>query len=118
MIDPISEDIIASYEERLMNAMRNSDVNALDKLLHNDLVFIGPDGTTITKEMGIEAYRSGQIKISDMSATNCTIRLVDDLGIVTVSVDVRGEFIQSKVCFLRVWKHRDGGVWRLVAGAV
>lgn len=122
MIDPISEDVIASYEDRLMNAMKNSDVNALDKLLHNDLVFIGSDGTTVTKEMDIEAYRSGQIKISDMMATDRNIRLVDDLGIVTVSVDVRGErmgeTIQSKERFLRVWEHGDGGRWGLVTGAM
>lgn len=121
MIDPISEDIIASYEDKLMNAMKNSDVTALDKLLHNDLVFNGPDGTTITKEMDKETYRSGQMKISTLSATDRTIHLVDDLGIVTVTVHITGEMmgqpIHNKARFLRIWKHVDSVVWQLIAGS-
>ncbi|WP_374009166.1 nuclear transport factor 2 family protein [Leifsonia sp. LS-T14] len=36
------------------------DVSALDLLISNDLVFIGPDGSRISKTADLHAYRKGQ----------------------------------------------------------
>ena len=48
------EEHIIDSETRLLNAMKASDIEVLDELLHDDLIFNIPTGQTITKPMDIE----------------------------------------------------------------
>ncbi|WP_231634864.1 nuclear transport factor 2 family protein [Pedobacter sp. PACM 27299] len=50
----ITKNDILNLENQLYDAMKSSNVEMLDKLLHNDLLFIVPSGETITKEMDLE----------------------------------------------------------------
>ncbi len=44
---------ILQLEQRLLEAIKTSDVEVLDQLLHDDLLFIAPNSQTITKEMDL-----------------------------------------------------------------
>lgn len=115
----IKDQIIAS-EERLMKAVKNGDVNELDALIHDGLLFVIPNGQTATKEMDLQTYRSGNMFISDISASDREISVIEDNAIVTVIIDLKGKFmnqqIDGKYRYIRVWKSFEGQ-WRIIAGS-
>ena len=55
-----AEEII-TIENQLIEAIKTSDVTLLDNMLHDDLLFIAPNGQTVTKEMDLASHRSGQM---------------------------------------------------------
>ena len=55
--DTADEAAIQQCEERLRSAMLRSDVEALDVLLANDLIFIDHQGRRIEKAQDLEAHR-------------------------------------------------------------
>ena len=67
---------IISCENRLLDAMRNGEIDTLNELLHDDLIFNIPSGQTITKEMDLENYRSGMLVINHISVTDRLIKII------------------------------------------
>ena len=47
---------ILLLEHRLIEGIKTSDLVLLDKLLHDDLLFMVPDGSIITKTMDLESH--------------------------------------------------------------
>lgn len=56
---------IENLEERLRQAMLNSDVLTLDELIAEDLLFTMHTGLLINKQADLEAYRSGRQKLTE-----------------------------------------------------
>ena len=61
-IDPTEAQLIEA-EEQLRMAMLNADVNILDKLLADDLVFTNHLGQVLGKQDDLAAHQSGKFKI-------------------------------------------------------
>ena len=61
-----SEGDLLRAERALQAAQRAGDVAALDRLLHDDLVAIGPDGSRYTRDDDLNAYRSGSSVITSL----------------------------------------------------
>jgi hypothetical protein len=119
-MDVIKE--IAQCEEKLMQAIHDSDLGALDELLHENLLFNLPDGQTKGKAFDLETYRSGQMKVSRISAIDRTISPIDEtVAVVAVTIDLNavyyGQPIDGKFRYLRVWKS-SGGKWQVIGGSV
>ena len=107
-------------EDRIIEAMRNHDVKVLDELLHEDLLFVIPNGSLITKAMDIENFKSGNVHIESISTNNQSIQLIDDNAIVSVLIDLKGAFLnqpfQGTFRYLRVWKLIEEK-WKVIAGS-
>lgn len=114
------EQIIES-EKRLIEAMKTSDIKTLDELLYDNLVFIIPTGQIITKSMDLENYQSGSMIISEIVATEQSIKAIDDISTVTLTLFLKGKYegqiIDGKYKYLRVWKLFDNS-WKVIAGSV
>lgn len=114
------EDEIINCEHRLLQAIKTGNINVLDELLHDDLIFTIPTGETISKTMDIENYRSGIMKVYDIPVTDRTIKIVENISIVAVTVDLKatyaGQIIEGKFKYLRVWKVFDSS-WKIIAGS-
>jgi len=111
---------IEEQENKLLTAVMKSDVSALDELIHDDLIFNLPDGQTATKAMDLDAYRSGRMKITEISASEREIRIVDHAAVVAVTIELKGSFqdttIDGNYRYLRVWQlHQDK--WKIIAGS-
>ena len=111
---------IIDCENRLLDAIRNGDVNTLYELLHDSLIFNIPTGQTITKEMEIENYRSGFMSVYDISTSDQTIKTMDNISTVVVTVHLKAKYanqvIDGKFRYLRVWKLFDNS-WKIIAGS-
>lgn len=55
---------IIACEERLRKAMLSSNVEVLNELIADDLLFVNQSGQIISKEADIEVHRSGNLKIT------------------------------------------------------
>ncbi len=111
---------ITAAESRLLHAMKSSDVNTLDELLHDDLLFITPGGQTITKAIDLDAHRSGNMVVDEISATTEHINMIGDTAVVTIVIDTKGKMFQQPIAgkfrYIRVWK-RFGDQWKVIGGS-
>lgn len=111
---------ILTLEKRLYEAMKNSDIAALDELLHDDLLFIIPSGETITKEMDLATYRSGSLKINELIPHVEELKIIDDLAVITVQINLKGNYnadpFEAKYRYIRFWKACPDGI-KVVGGS-
>lgn len=111
---------ILNAEKELLLAMKNADVEKLDELIHEDLLFNIPNGQTVTKSMDLETYSSGNMKITDIEASEHLINFVGDNAIVSVIVEMKGQYfdyvIDGTFKIVRVWKLINNQ-WKVIAGS-
>ncbi|MCC9072822.1 nuclear transport factor 2 family protein [Flavobacterium sp. F-65] len=111
---------VVNAEIELLTAIKNADVLALEKILHDDLLFNLPDGQTIDKEFDLDSYRSGKMKIDVLEASDQVINVIDDTAVVGVTVLLRGKYdgkpLDGIFRYSRVWK-RFGENLKVIAGS-
>jgi ketosteroid isomerase-like protein len=111
---------IFECEEQLLEAIKASNIDALEALLHDNLIFNIPTGQTITKSIDIENYKSGIMTVSEMVATDQIIKIVDEIATVAVTIHLKAKYanqmIDGKFRYLRVWKRFDNS-WKVIAGS-
>jgi len=116
----ISKESIISMEKEILDAMRNSDVEKLNELIHEDLLFNIPSGQTITKDLDLENYRSGNMKIENISSSEQSINLIGDTAVVSVTITMQGKYLEhildGKYRIIRVWKVFVN-TWKVIAGS-
>ena len=109
---------IAALENRLIEAMKTSNVQELDVLLADELVFTGHTGQRFTKEDDLEAHRSGNVTIYEIETSEQLIRVVGDVAIVSVLMEISGSFFGNTHVgffrFTRIWK-LDGTNGKVIA---
>ena len=118
-----ADDDIVLLEARLRAAQLTADVDALDALIDDDLLFTGPDGTLGTKVQDLESHRSEQIRFLEHTPTELRIRRVgDDVAIVALRADlavaVSGTVVRGAYRYTRVWARNARDEWRVVGGQV
>ena len=112
------EQEIIRCEERLLLAMKNSDISDLKALIHDNLLFSIPSGDIITKETLLATYGTKR-RFDNMDCLKRKINLFGDTAIVHTSIYIKGSFVDTEMDaianFLRTWKKTDG-YWKLIAG--
>lgn len=115
------ESEIKELEEALRKAMLSNDVNKLDELIDDSLVFITPYGNVVTKKMDLETHQNKTQKMSQLTPSEQTVQLYDNLAVVTVKMDIVGTYgtvpISGLYRYIRIWK-RINDKWKIVAGSV
>ena len=111
---------LVAAERRLLEAQRRGDVEALDELLHPDVVAIGPDGSTFTKEDDLDAYRSGALRITSLVERSVEVRDDGPSGVSRTVVDIEavqgGAPAAARFGYTRLWVVADGR-WQVLAAA-
>ncbi|MET0571361.1 MAG: nuclear transport factor 2 family protein [Pedobacter agri] len=116
----ITKNNILAHEEQLYGAMKNGNINVLDELLHNDLLFIVPSGDVITKKIDLDTYREGKLKIIELFPKIENLNIITDTAVVTVVMEIKGEYeggkFEAKYRYIRFWKQFDDGV-KVIGGS-
>jgi ketosteroid isomerase-like protein len=117
------DDEIVALEARLRDAQLSADVEVLDKLIHEDLLFTGPDGQLATKAQDLEAHSSGLVRFRSHEPKELRIRRVGgNVAVVALLaelvVEVAGSPSEGVYRYTRVWSRDNGRDWRVVAGHV
>lgn len=111
---------IDEAETLLLNAMRVSDLEALDALIADELTFTLPDGTTIGKQDDLHSHRTGATRFERLTELSRSSREHDDGGTTETAVDAvilwNGDRIEAALTYTRSWRIIDGR-WQVVSGA-
>jgi len=112
---------VTASESDLVEAMKTSNVELLDTLLHDDLLFNGPNGETASKAMDLKNYRSGNINLHTGESSDLMLSSIGDVVVVAVTVEIKGNYlgqdVDGRFRYLRVWKLFESR-WKVIAGSV
>ncbi|ARS39275.1 hypothetical protein CA265_06150 [Sphingobacteriaceae bacterium GW460-11-11-14-LB5] len=99
--------LIADLEEKLLDGFKKTDLNTLDLLFADGMLFHDQYGNVLDKEMDLDAYRSGRIKITKINVSKREIRVFESIVIVSASLFIKGNYadllLNGKYQWLRVW---------------
>jgi hypothetical protein len=114
-------DTLRAAELELQRGQLASDVAALDRLLHPDLTFVGPDGALSGKDEDLEAHRSGAMVLRVLEPEELIVRVNDGVGVTVLTARLAGAYggqeFDGRMRYTRTWAAGgDGAVgWRIVA---
>ena len=118
----MSEETVQQAEERLLKAQLASDVEELDRLIADDLVFTTHAGQVVGKQDDLKIHRSGTLKFSKVNLTEQVIREHGNSAVAVDAVDLagiqNGEAFSGLFRFTRFWIKFEDGCWRIVGGHV
>jgi ketosteroid isomerase-like protein len=121
MSDRAPEEAVLERERALQAAMRASDVDALDDLLHDGLLAVGPDGSLADKAMDLEAHRTGVFDIVDLTEEEVRVNVVGDVAMTFVVLAIRGAIggtdASGRFLYTRTWT-RAAGDWQVVGAHI
>ncbi|MBD3580993.1 nuclear transport factor 2 family protein [Flavobacterium selenitireducens] len=116
MID-INSVLIA--EQDLLQAMKSSDVNNLDRLLHDRLIFLLPNGATVDKKTDLDAHGSKAMILEKADFEQGPISIIGDCAISNVKLNASGTMLGQPLSgefhYIRVWKD-FGGQLKVIGG--
>ena len=121
-VTPRSEAGLLTAERALHEAQLAGDVAALDRLLHDRLVAIGPDGARHTKDQDLAAHRSGSSVITDLVEEDVKVLVAGSTGVTfftgTLSGTFGGQPMSARMRYTRTWVYDDEAGWRILAAHI
>jgi ketosteroid isomerase-like protein len=110
-------DAIQKLEGERYAAMLQRDVATLDRLLHDDLVYVHLNGTADTKASYVARLRDGVMEYRHVERSDVTVKVHPHAALVfcrlSMSVMVRGDLREVEARTLVVWT-RLGEIWRVI----
>ena len=109
-------------ERALQAAQLVSDVEALDRLLDERLIFTGPDGSHYRKADDLRLHGTGAQAMTAVEQEELTVLAVGRTGVTwflgTVAGTMDGTPFAARVRYTRTWVHDDEHGWRVIAAHV
>jgi ketosteroid isomerase-like protein len=114
---------IEECEDDLRRAMLAADVDALDRLLDDQLLFVGPDGTVFRKPDDLAAHRRGAWRFTRLDVIERAIEAGETIAVTATLAELAGTTagggsFGGRVRYSRTWRRGGDGAWRVVGGAV
>jgi ketosteroid isomerase-like protein len=115
--DSIVSDV-QKFDETWAAAEVRGDKDALDSILTDDFVGVGPRGFVLTKSEWLDRHSSGDLKYDTLQVGEIQVHPYGDVALVTSrqsqkgsyqSHDIQGEFRATQLLV------RDGDRWRLAS---
>jgi ketosteroid isomerase-like protein len=111
------EEIIA-HEKKLLAAFSNKDLVVLDELIHDEALFVLPNGQAVTKSTVLDNYREGNMAMTSITSSDQKIHLIDDTAVVSMILALNGSYLEEPISsqfrYIRVWKLFDQ-TWKVIA---
>lgn len=111
--------VIDPYEAALRAAMLANDVDALNALLDDELVFTVPTGQVISKDDDLSAHRAKLLRLDQLDFHEMRACAIGEMILTTTKAALVGRFdgtaFDGTFAYTRLWR-RSGAGWRVVAG--
>jgi ketosteroid isomerase-like protein len=111
---------IIKLEYRLIEAIKTSDINFIENALHDDLLFIAPNGQVVTKEMDLASHKSGEMTVEQLIPKFEEFAIIGHTAISIVSYDTKGTMlgqpISGRFRYIRTWKVFKDDI-KIISGA-
>ena len=113
---------LRAAERRLQAAQLASDVEALDALIDERLIFTGPDGRLYTKQDDLRVHRAGEQRMTRVEEEDLQVLVTGTTGVTWFLGTIEGTTTDgpftARVRYTRTWVRDSAGAWRLVAAHV
>ncbi|MEL6442703.1 MAG: nuclear transport factor 2 family protein [Bacteroidota bacterium] len=115
----MTDDAVLACEDALIAAMASNDVDALDALLDDRLLFTGLGGVVLRKEDDLNAHRARLLRLTRAEVRERHVVRCGATAVVNVHIEMAGTFAGEPFAgtfrYTRVWCSQEDG-WRLLAG--
>ncbi|WP_080380747.1 nuclear transport factor 2 family protein [Burkholderia pseudomallei] len=115
----VARTVIDGYESALRDAMLTNNVDVLDKLLDDDLVFTAPNGQVLSKDDDLSAHRAKLLRLDRLDINEIRAHAIGEMILTTTKARLVGYFgavaIGGTFAYTRLWR-QSGARWRVVAG--
>jgi hypothetical protein len=116
----ISKDDIIEIENKLIEGIKTSNAEFLDTILHDDLLFIAPNGQTITKQIDLASHKAGEMIVEHLVPTFEEVKIFGNTATVIVVYDTKGTMlgtpIQGQFRYIRIWQLFGDGL-KVIGGS-
>jgi hypothetical protein len=114
----MSEQEILGLEDKRFAAMVARDFAALDKLVHDELLYTHSSGVTDSKPSWLESMKSGKVKYKSASCSEHQVRFFGEVALIrgraAIEVDIDGQPKSLRLLFLNAWTRTPQG-WKFAA---
>ena len=114
----MSEQEILGLEDKRFAAMVARDFAALDKLVHDELLYTHSSGVTDTKPSWLESMKSGKVKYKSATCSERQVRFFGEVALIrgraAIEVDIGGQPKSLRLLFLNAWTRTPQG-WKFAA---
>src|SRR5580765_5535059 len=115
LVGPSDAEIV-DLETRLRDAQLAADTAALDALIADDLLFVGPDGRLATKSQDLEAHASGAVRFHEHVPEELRVRRIgSDVAVTSLRarlvVEVGNDVSRGTYRYTRVWAREANTHW-------
>ena len=109
---------ILGLEDKRFAAMVARDFAALDKMVHDELLYTHSSGVTDTKASWLESMKSGKVKYKSASPSERQVKFFGDVALVrgkaAIEAEIGGQPRSLKLLFLNAWVRTPQG-WKFAA---
>ena len=113
-----SEKEILGLEDKRFAAMLAKDFGALERMVHEELLYTHSSGITDSNASWLDSMKSGKVKYKSASCSERRVRVLNDVALVNgralIEADIGGEPRTLKLLFLNAWAKTPQG-WKFVA---
>lgn len=106
-------------ESSLQAAILANDPDAVGRLLHERVVYVGPDGSEVDRDADLDAYRSGTLRIERYAQLARHTFAAGQTGATFVDVELAGTHaaqpFAARVRYSRTWTYDDAHGWQVLA---
>ena len=117
--DEDAKQTVAALDAEYQEAVKQNDVQTMDRILSDDFVLVTSSGKTYSKAELIEEAKSGRITYEHQEDTDKTVRLWGDTAVVTANLWEKGvqdgKPFEYKLWFSDIYRRTASG-WRYVFG--
>ena len=114
----MNEQEILGLEDKRFAAMVARDFAALDKLVHDELLYTHSSGVTDTKPSWLESMKSGNVKYKSASCSERQVRFFGEVALIrgraAIEVEIGGQPKSLRLLFLNAWTRTPQG-WKFAA---
>ncbi len=115
----IKEEIL-QLEYQLIEAIQSSNTGVIEKMLHDDLLFLAPDGKVITKTIDLLSHQSGDMFVEQLTPEFGDLTILGDTAVSIVTYHTKGTMlgkpIDGQFRYIRVWKACNDGI-KIIGGS-
>lgn len=114
----VSEDELRQAEKAWATAVTKKDYAALERILHDELIYAHSTGVIETKTQYVNRLRTGAQKYDSIEHEKITVKLHGDAAVTHSIVRMKGlsdkRPFDDRLMMIHLWVKR-GGQWRLAA---
>ena len=107
-------DEILALEKRRIQAMTSGDIQALEEILADDLIYTHTTARLDTKASFIDAVKTGRSNYKSVDTSEVEVRALGDTAVVTGHAKFHVGENQFQARFIDVYAKRNNG-WQMVA---